>query len=74
MKNIHELVSVDGFYHYRIIDWENPEWVFLLRSSNFQPYVVAHWPEKTGDVLQWGQGHYFDSFDEALDYYVGRSY
>lgn len=73
MKSIHELVSADGFYHYNIIGWKNPDWVFLLRSSKFQPYVVAHWPEKAGDVLQWGQGHYFDSFDEALDYYLTRS-
>lgn len=49
----------------------NGVWVaFLKRDTTFQPYIIA-WDYITHGEYegQWGQGHYFSSFESAIECY-----
>lgn len=71
MKNV-KAVSIDNNFYYIILDWDIPKGIdcaLVLRDTTFQPFVVAHWPKMEGEVLTWGQGHYFDNIIDAVTYY-----
>lgn len=65
---IGKAVSADGFYKYKVLAYKG-EYALVCRHTSFQPYVVAWLPEMDGNVLTWGQGHYFNDWYEACAYY-----
>ena len=62
MKNNMTLVSMKQ---------SNGVWVaFIKRETTFQPYIVAWDYTPSGEWEgTWSQGHYFDCFEDAVEYY-----
>lgn len=52
-----------------VIDvFKDDNYIIVKRDVDYMPYVAAWNPEFDGDKLVWGQGHYFNTEEDARNY------
>ena len=49
-----------------IKEYPAKDYTIINRGTNFQPYVACWLFDK--NTYSWGQGHYFDNLEEAIEY------
>lgn len=60
----------DGAGDIDVLDLDkNADYILIKRNSDYQPFVAAWAPEFYNGKLTWGQGHYFDTEDDAREYF-----
>lgn len=65
-----EKLDSDGAGDIDVLDLDkNADYILIKRNSDYQPFVAAWAPEFYNGKLTWGQGHYFDTEDDAREYF-----
>lgn len=58
-----------------IIDLDKgADYIVVKRNSKYLPYVAAWAPEWIDGSLSWGQGHYFDTEEDARSFFEGKKF
>ena len=65
IKNLVNETDVDDTYVV-VEQFKDIDYSLIYRKSSYQPWVAA-WCYRD-DAKSWGQGHYFEVIDDALEY------
>ena len=65
-----DVVPTRGVGDVEVLDVnKNKNYILVKRGKGYQPFVAAWNPELVDGKLTWGQGHYFDSEEDAREYF-----
>lgn len=51
---------------------QGADYILIRRESSYEPFVAAWAPDLYNGNLSWGQGHYFDSEEDAREYFNSK--
>ena len=67
-------LNSSGAGEIEILDLDkNSDYILLKRDTDYEKYVAAWGPDSRDGKLSWGQGHYFDTEEEAREYFNDKS-
>ena len=68
-----DVVPTNGAGDVEVLDInKDKNYILVKRGNDYQPFVAAWNPELVDGKLTWGQGHYFDTEEEAREYFNNK--